>query len=189
MSAGKWALKAAACAALSLPGSIARADPRACLSSTEIWQSRSFLPESIAFEASFDAAPSDGAIDGVVGLSLGDASDGSSLAAAVRFNDSGFIDVLGANGYAADVRLRYTAATAYHFELAVDLVEHRYTVTVTVPGYEPVSLAVDYPFPDERRALVRLDRWSVRAASGSHRVCGFRSCAAPPGGVRVSARR
>ena len=143
------------------------------------WQSKPFPAATMSLVASFDATPDDYEIDGLTGLSLGDALDDSSLAAAVRFNGSGLIDVLDGDSFRADTRVRYKAAATYHFDIRVDLVRHATTVIVTAPGRAPEILASGYAFPSDRRALIRLDRWSTRSAAGGQRVCGFRVASGP----------
>src|SRR5581483_360226 len=56
------------------------------------WQNVSFAPQTGGFEAKFDATPSAANMDGVIGLSNGPASGFNSLAAIVRFNNTGTID-------------------------------------------------------------------------------------------------
>src|SRR4030095_13254615 len=83
-----------------------------------------------AFRASFKVTPSADRMDGVVGLSLRAAYAFSDLAATVRWNPDGFIDVRGANAYAADVPIPYMSGETYKVDVLVDVIAHVYSVFV-----------------------------------------------------------
>lgn len=169
-----WKLLWAALSAGALMCLCGRASAQPCLVSANSWQSRPFPATGMYLNASFEAAPDGEVVNGVTGLSLGDASGTASLVAAVRFNQSGFLDVLDAEGFRSDARVRYEPGRTYRFTLIIDMVAHRYSATIAAPGEKPRVLAKDYSFPAWHRALHRLDRLSVHSAAGSHRVCGLR---------------
>ncbi len=152
----------------------------ACLTASTAWQNAALTPQSAAFSASFDATPSGAKIDGVTGLSKGGATNFTSLAAIVRFNNTGFIDARNAGAYAADASLPYTAGATYHFRLVVDPVARRYSVFVTPPGAGERALATNYAFRAEQASASILDNWALLSTSGSHQVCGFALTGASP---------
>ena len=73
-----------------------------------------------SFTATFDARPSVGAIDSVVGLSNGPQTAYSGFAALARFNASGSIDARNGGAYAAASTIPYAGNNTYHFRLAVN---------------------------------------------------------------------
>ena len=76
-------------------------------SATTGWTNTPLPLQTAPFTATFDATPSQANMDAVVGFSLNDATDFTSLAAIARFNENGFIDVLNAGAYSADVSVPY----------------------------------------------------------------------------------
>jgi hypothetical protein len=136
---------------------------------------RSFASQAASFTASFTATPNANNIDGVVGLSAGPASAFSALAAAVRFNPEGTIDVRNGNGYTADVTVPYTAGTPYSFTVVVDVLARTYAVAL---GGQ--FLAERYAFRSQQSNVTSLANQAsiVDSAAGSLTVCGFRAAAA-----------
>ena len=103
----------------------------ACLTTLASWQNRAFLTaQTGTFTAEFDAIPNNANMDGVTGLSTGQAGTFTDQAVTVRFNTSGMIDARdGATAYRADTQIPYFAGTVYHFRLVVNVVTHRFTPT------------------------------------------------------------
>ena len=136
---------------------------------------RSFASQAVSFTASFTATPNANNIDGVVGLSAGPAGAFSALAAAVRFNPQGTIDVRNGNGYAADVTVPYTAGTPYSFTVVVDVLAHTYAVAL---GGQ--FLAQRFAFRSQQSNVTSLANQAsiVDSAAGSLTVCGFQAAAA-----------
>src|SRR5215470_7903385 len=81
----------------------------------EEWTSQAFAAQTGAFAVELFATPSASPIDAVIGFSAGPASWFPQLAAIVRFNPDGAIDVRSGSGYQADVAFPYTAGTSYRF--------------------------------------------------------------------------
>ncbi len=133
---------------------------------------RSFASQAVSFTASFTATPNANNVDGVVGLSAGPAAAFSALAAAVRFNPQGTIDVRNGNGYAADVTVPYTAGTPYSFTVVVDVLAHTYAVAL---GSQ--FLAQRYAFRSQQSNVTSLSNQAsiVDSAAGSLTVCGFQA--------------
>jgi hypothetical protein len=114
-----------------------------------------------AFTWDFNARVLGGRTDAVTGLVSGTASGYTSLAAIVRFNNAGAIDVRRGNAYSADAFVPYSPAVDYHVRMAVDLTSHLYTVWVTPPGQAPVRVAASYPFRTEQAGVTALDGYAA----------------------------
>jgi hypothetical protein len=128
-----------------------------------------------AFVVELNARPSASPTDAVVGLASGPATAYTSLATAVRFADTGRIDVRRGGTYAADASLPYAAGQTYHVKMAVNLTNHTYSVWVAARGGQPVQLALNYPFRTEQAQVMALDGYAQYvdpAATGTLDVCG-----------------
>lgn len=140
------------------------------------WSNQPFPDQTRRFHVEFDATPSTSAIDAVVGLSAGSASSFSQLAAIVRFNAAGTIDVRSGSTYRSDVPWSYQAGTTYHLRIDVDPRTHAYSVSLRIGdlgGYY-VALAGAYPFRAEQAGVTYLDNVAsdVDSATGTLDVCG-----------------
>ncbi|MDP3544236.1 MAG: Ig-like domain-containing protein [Elusimicrobiota bacterium] len=151
----------------------------ACLASAPQWKSTPFPAQSAPFTAAFDAVPGASRIDAVTGLSLGAASGYASLAAIVRFNNTGYLDVRNGGAYGADASIPYNAGARYRLRLTVDPAARVYSVYVTPPGGPERTLASNYAFRSEQSAVSRLDGWALQSGTGSHQVCAFAFSAGP----------
>ena len=139
------------------------------------WSNQTFPEQAAMFHAEFDATPSTGLIDAVVGLSAGGTSSFPQLAAIVRFNPAGTIDVRSGSTYQADVAWPYQAGTSYHFRVDVDVRTHSYSVWLRMFGSSYTALARSYAFRTEQAGVTRLDNVAseVDSAAGSLEICGF----------------
>ena len=149
----------------------------------EGFSSQAFDTQTANFSAELDATPSISQIDSVVGLANGAASEFSELAAIVRFNPSGTIDVRDGSTYRADVAVAYSGGTSYHFKLDVDLGAHRYSVSVRQADGSNLLIANGYAFRSEQANVAQLDHVvsEVDSATGTTDVCAFTiDAAAPP---------
>jgi|CXWL01.1.fsa_nt_gi hypothetical protein len=154
--------------------------PAGCLTASTRWQNTGLPSQNVPFAANFETVASMANMDGVVGFSLGNAAGFESLAAIVRFNNTGFIDARTGGTYAADTRVPYSAGTRYRFRLIVYPATRRYSVYVTPPGSGEIALAVNYIFRSEQSAITSLNNWSLYASAGGLQVCGLAISAAPP---------
>jgi hypothetical protein len=157
---------------------------------SEAWSNITIPTQTDRFTVSWTAIPDGNAIDGVTGLSLGDADKYDDLACIVRFAPGGVIDVRNGGAYAALVPLNYTAGTVYRFELDVNLATKKYSVKVTPNGSAPVVLAENFSFRTQQAAVGSLNHLAlVSLSGGSHMVSDIvlGSTAAPsaPQGLRV----
>ncbi len=144
-----------------------------CVPSGTAWKNFPFAAQSSPFTVRFTASASGANIDGVTGLSQGPATGFPSLAAAVRFNNAGFLDARNGGIYQADASMPYTPGAVYAFRLAVDPAAKRYSVWVAAPGAPERALATNYAFRTEQAGAGLLANWGLLAASGGHQVCAF----------------
>jgi hypothetical protein len=130
--------------------------------------------QSGAFTLQFDATPSVGAMDAVIGLSAANATAYADMAVGVRFNTSGTIDARNGSDYAAAQTVTYAGGSVYHFRLIVNIAAHVYTVYVTAPGANEVLLGSNYSFRTEQSAVATIGFWSASVvASGTLTVGGI----------------
>ena len=141
--------------------------------------SQPFAAQTTQFTAELDATPS---VDSVIGLADGAATQTSQLAAMIRFNPSGAIDVRDGSSYRADVAVPYASGTTYHFTLDVDLAAHQYTVAVREADGSDLPIAIGYAFNAEQASVSQLDHvvTAVASKSGSTDVCGLAVVTTPP---------
>lgn len=144
-----------------------------CVPAGTDWKNHPFASQSAPFTARFTASASGANIDGVTGLSQGPATGFPSLAAAVRFNNAGFLDARNGGVYQADASMPYTPGAVYAFRLAVDPAAKRYSVWVSAPGAPERALATNYAFRTEQNGASSIGNWALIAASGGHQVCAF----------------
>ncbi|MDO8631394.1 MAG: hypothetical protein Q7R41_12970, partial [Phycisphaerales bacterium] len=144
-----------------------------CVAATAAWQNRPFIAQSGPFTARFTASAAAAKIDGVTGLSQAVATGFPSLAAAVRFNNTGYFDVRNGGVYAADAAVPYTAGAVYSFRVSVDPALKRYSVWVAPPGAAEKALATNYAFRTEQSGAANFANWALISTAGSHQVCHF----------------
>ena len=138
------------------------------------WVNQSFVAQTGLFHAAVTAIPSESPIDAVIGFGSGPASWFPDLAAIVRFNPSGRIDVRAGSDYQADVDFPYTAGARYNFGLDIDVGRHVYSVVVVDESGQSTSLARNYPFRTEQAQVGQLDNLTIQVDSdpGSVSICG-----------------
>jgi hypothetical protein len=133
------------------------------------WQSVAILNQtSGSFSVQFDSTPSMANEDSVTGLSSGVPTAYTSLAAAIRFNDTGSIDARNGSAYAAATPVPYTPGTKYSFVLTVNMATRTYSATVN-----GILIGKDFAFRTEQAAIGNLDHVGALAATGSSTVCGL----------------
>jgi hypothetical protein len=142
-----------------------------CPVSTSVWQDTPVATQSTRFQATFDATPNLASMDVVTGFSLGTADAYPRLAASVRFNASGFIDARNGGSFAASTPVHYFAGQTYHFRMVIDPSIQRYSIYVTPPGSQEITLGTNFAF---RINFSRLNYWAFNAAKGSLSVCNFK---------------
>ena len=155
--------------------------PPGCVTSAaSSWQNVSLAAQTGSFTAAFDATPAAANIDGISGVSNGAASAFTSLAAAVRFNNTGMIDARNGGAYAAASAIPYVAGMAYHFNLVVNVPAHTYSAYVTQGANAQQLIGANYAFRTEQSAATTLNNFSMTADIGSFTDCNVVAAAAAP---------
>ncbi|HVE14759.1 MAG TPA: fibronectin type III domain-containing protein, partial [Elusimicrobiota bacterium] len=144
-----------------------------CVSSAGTWQNLPFTSMAGSFEAQFDATPGAANMDGVAGLSNGPASGYPSLAAIVRFNNTGTIDARNGASYAAASAIPYSAGTTYHFRLDVNVPAHTYSAYVKSGSSAEQLIGANYAFRAEQATVASLSSLGVDTSAGSEGVCSL----------------
>ena len=141
------------------------------------WTSQALTRQTGAFAVELSATPSESPTDAVIGLSAGEASWFPQLAAVVRFNPDGMIDVRAGSGYQADVAFPYTAGTHYPIHVELNVALHVYSVAVLDPAGGWKWLARSYPFRTEQADVAQIDNVAtfVDSDSGALEVCNVRT--------------
>jgi hypothetical protein len=127
------------------------------------WKHTAFASRGGQYRVTFDTMPAtndpSGRMDAVIGLAQGVPNTFSSLAAIVRFNPQGTIDVRNGPSYAADTVVHYTNLQNYYFVMDIDAEQGRYSVSVR--GEDPAApytvIAHDYRFRTEQASTTSFD--------------------------------
>ena len=151
-----------------------------CVTSTSTAWVNSALPqaETGSFRVTFDATPAGARIDGVAGLSSGPATGYASLAAIVRFNDTGTIDSRNGANYAAASSIPYSAATTYHFIMDVNIATHTYNAYVIV-GSVQTTIGLNYAFRTQQANVSSLNNVGALTSAGTQAICNIAVSAIP----------
>ena len=132
------------------------------------------------FEVSFDATPLADNIDAFTGIGALTPREAADVAAIVRFNEHGTIDVRNGGAFRADQRLAYMGNKPYRVRMVIDVKSRTYSVFVTPPGETEVALAKNYAFRSTQADVKTLTKivlagYADRSGyfKGPHRVTGF----------------
>lgn len=133
-----------------------------------------------SFEATFDATPLADNIDVFTGFSTMAAGASSDVAALVRFNDKGTIDVRNGSAFQAEQVLAYSANKTYRLRMLIDVATRKYSVFVTAPGQAEVRLAANFSFRSQQATVKSLSKIVLAGFKGpdglfkgAHRIAGF----------------
>ncbi len=137
------------------------------------WINTAIASQSSPFQLAFDATPTQNDENVVIGLSNGAAGAYINLAAIVRFNPTGQIDVRNGSDYYSDATVNYTAGTSYQFRLVVDPVTHTYSVYVAPAGGSEILLAQNYAFRSEQANTSTLANVGGYGLAGGAAVTGI----------------
>jgi hypothetical protein len=140
------------------------------------------------FEFAFDAVALADRIDCFTGIAADTPRMAADVAAIVRFNDGGTIDVRNGAIFAAEQKLPYSAGKTYRVRMVIDIPKKTYSVFVTPAGGAEVLLAKDYAFRSGQgsvQSLAKLVLAGYKGRDGTfvgpHRVSGFSLKPAPTG--------
>jgi unsaturated chondroitin disaccharide hydrolase len=133
-----------------------------------------------SFEVSFDATPLADNIDAFTGIGAITPREAADVAAIVRFNEHGTIDVRNGGSFRADQNLAYSANKAYRVRMVIDVKSKIYSVFVIPPGQPEIALARNYAFRSTQAAVQALSKIVLAGYTGSdgffkgpHRITGF----------------
>lgn len=139
------------------------------------WLHRPFeAPLADSFTAEVDVTPLQTNVDAAVALSLGRPTSWDGLAAIVRFGPSGRIDARSGSGYVPGT-IPYAAGVTYRVKMVVDVARHTYSAFVAAGGGPEQVIGTGLAFRTSQSGVPQLDHWTVAAAVGSLRACGFTS--------------
>jgi hypothetical protein len=145
------------------------------------WWNQAFAEQTGLFHVEFSVTPSATNVDAVIGLSNGAATKWTSLAAIVRFNPQGKVDVRAGGEYRADRDYAYQAGSRYNLRVDVDVQARTYSVWINTwqDGPPVLAIARNYPFRTEQASVTRLDNVAsfvnpaTGSTTGSIDLCGF----------------
>ena len=140
---------------------------------TNTWINSPFASQSGNFSVTFNATPNANDADIVIGLSQAPASAYTNLAAVVRFNNTGSIDVRNGGAYSSAVTVAYSAGTTYSFRMVVSIPSHTYSVYVTPPGMSAILLASNYAFRTEQASVGSLANVGELGTAGTASITNF----------------
>lgn len=136
------------------------------------WQNTGFTPQTGVFSITLQAQPKASPGDTLVALAQGVQSRWSGLAAIVRFNNAGAIDVRDGGVYRADRLFTYYAGDVYRLRISVDMSTKTYSVYVRdISSERWYNLATDYKFRSEQQAISQLDTFVTEAEVGDIQGC------------------
>jgi unsaturated chondroitin disaccharide hydrolase len=143
----------------------------------EGWRNGFIPQQDLPFQARFGLWPgSEVPLDGVFGLSYGPADGFTDLAAIVRLNPDGYVDVRDGSAYRADVPFTYEPGLPVNVTMRIDLPNRVYDVDVTNWDFaNQVPLARGYAFRTEQSAMTRIDNFGriIDSPTGTVGVTGF----------------
>ena len=152
------------------------------------WDNSSFVQPSDRLVAEWEATPGANDMNGVVGLSDGEASAYGDLACIVRFNEAGNIDARNGSAYAANQTIAYEKDKAYRVRVEANLADHTYSAYVTPEGGSEQLIGTDFAFRTEQASAEQLNNYAINTESGCLRVDGFSVNSPGSGNVTVRAR-
>ena len=126
--------------------------------------------QTSSFRIQFDVTPVAALEDGVTGLSAAPAAGYNDLAAAVRFNLTGAIDARSGGRFVAATAIPYTAGTAYHFILDVNVGTHTYNAYVML-GSVQATIGTNLAFRTQQASVSSLAYLDGLTVTGSDTIC------------------
>jgi hypothetical protein len=155
-----------------------------CMASSGSWVNTPLTQaQTGSFRVTFDAVPSQSVMDAVTGLT--DNSNPSAytdLAAAVRFNNQGYIDARNGGEFDAVNAVWYSPSAIYHFTMDVNVTTHHYDLSVQVNG-ATTQIAKGFSFRNEQAYATALSTMGELSFEGMLAVCNIQLGSAPATGT------
>jgi hypothetical protein len=126
---------------------------------------------SFTFEVDVTPKASGPSMDGAVSLALGQLGAFTDMAATVRFNPSGTIDMRNGAAYQADNTVSYAANQQVHIVMNINLTARTYSASVRNLDGSLSAIGANYSFRTEQQQVNSLDRWGVFADTGALSAC------------------
>ena len=126
------------------------------------------IEDSRYISIGLNATPAGDNVDTVMGLSNGEASSYTDLAAIVRFASNGMIDARDGDVYVSHNQIRYSRYSEYSFTFKVDFYTHTYSVWVSSynDNLDNVLLVENVKFRTEQSNLSSLNNIGIYSAEG-----------------------
>jgi hypothetical protein len=145
--------------------------PPGCLLSAGTWVTTPLTQvQTSSFRIQFDTTPAAAIENGITGLSAAPGAAYTDLAASVRFNPAGMIDARNGGNFFAATAIPYTAGTAYHIILDVNVGTHTYNAYVIV-GSSEVTIGTNLAFRTEQGSVSSLGYLNGLTVTGSDTIC------------------
>lgn len=148
------------------------------------WQTIKIALQTGTFEFVADVVPSGNKNDTIIGASFQTPTGFSDVPIAVRFNNAGGVDARDASTYRALTLREYSKNKSYHLRVAVDLLNHVYSVFITAPGQPEVQIAASFNFRTEQINLSEIQYLCAFSDAGTAAITNFAiTSSAPPSPV------
>lgn len=148
-----------------------RAAAQSCISgSASIGNMALSQSYSGSMHVTFDATPAASLINVMAGLSSASATSTTSLAAAVRFNPTGTIDVRNGSTFTAATSVPYSGRIAYHFIFDINVSTHTFNAYVVVNSVQK-TLGTNIAFRTEQATVSSLKNFAVVSTTGLLSAC------------------
>ena len=152
------------------------------------WNNTSFVQPSDILVAEWETTPGANNMNGVIGLSDGEASAYNDLACIVRFNKEGNIDARNGSTYSANQTIAYEKDKAYRVRVEANLVNHTYNAYVIPGGGSEQTIGTNFAFRTEQSTTGQLNNYAINTESGCLQVDKFTATSPGSGNVTVRAR-
>jgi Abnormal spindle-like microcephaly-assoc'd, ASPM-SPD-2-Hydin len=152
-----------------------------CAYSSGSWADIALAQAEVStFRITYDSTPSASPINAISGLSPVSAQQYIDLAAGVRFNPTGTIDVRNGSTFTAANNVPYQAGVAYHFILDVNVSNHTYSVHVLLSSGQLTTLASNVAFRTEQASVAVLKTVDGFASAGAISICNITLSSSTP---------
>jgi len=135
----------------------------------------SYSTQNADFVVTIDVTPTGNNMNGIVGVTSNNtATNWDDLAAMLRFNDVGEVDVRDGGSYSADATFNYNAQTKYNIQMDIAPGQDKYDVKIKEDGASSwVQLATDYNFRENYTGNDNFDKAFKWTASCQLEVSDF----------------
>jgi hypothetical protein len=135
-----------------------------------------FDRQNSPFRAEFDVTPSNGPVDGWIGITNGQQSISTGFASIVKFTPSGLIQASRDRTFEADKPISYSTGVTYRFRVEIDPVNRTQSLFVTPSGKSEEVIGRNYKFTGSQGDVTLFNNWGsfIETGKGRLKVCNFR---------------